>query len=73
VGFGLAAASSGRDNAAERSALFNAALGTMLLSGVSIITGVTLGIMSEQRPEQPPQPSLQPWVSTRGAGVAGRF
>jgi len=77
VGFGLAAASGGLDSDGARGALFGVGLGTMLLSGVSIITGVTLGIMSEQRPEQPPQPSLQPtlqpWVSTRGAGVAGRF
>jgi len=73
VGLGVIALSGAQDDDAARATMFQLGLGTMLLSGVSIITGVTLGIMSERRPEQPPQPSVMPWVSTRGAGVTGRF
>jgi hypothetical protein len=73
VGLGLAAASGGLDSHGARSTLFQVGLGTMLLSGVSIITGVTLGIMGERRPEQPPAPSVQPWVGAGSAGVAGSF
>jgi hypothetical protein len=76
VGLGLAAASGGLGSHVPRSTMFQVGLGTMLLSGVSIMTGVTLGILSEgspEQPERPPQPSLQPWLSARGAGVAGSF
>ena len=73
VAIGLLAAAGNSDRDDAQDTLVAAGLGTILLSGVSLITGVTLGIMSEGRTEQPPQPSLQPWVSTRGGGVAGRF
>jgi len=73
VGIGLIATGANLHGNDAHDALVSAGFGTILLSGVSLITGVTLGILSERDPERPPQPSVTPWVSTRGAGVAGRF